>query len=191
VLSVLAATSRPLTGREVARLAPEGSQPGVWKALSRLADDGLVDRQEAGSALLYSLNRDHLAAPAVEILTGLRGMLVTRLRDAIGGWELPPLHASLFGSAARGQGDAESDIDLFVVRESAVEANDPRWRAQLDGLARSIRRWTGNRAGISEISETDLERLRTERPAIVAELESDAVALFGAETATLLDRRRP
>lgn len=191
MLSVLAATSRPLTGREVARLAPEGSQPGVWKALSRLADDGLVDRQEAGSALLYSLNRDHLAAPAVEILTGLRGMLVTRLRDAIGGWELPPLHASLFGSAARGQGDAESDIDLFVVRESAVEANDPRWRAQLDGLARSIRRWTGNRAGISEISETDLERLRTERPAIVAELESDAVALFGAETATLLDRRRP
>ncbi|MEX1141136.1 MAG: nucleotidyltransferase domain-containing protein [Thermoleophilaceae bacterium] len=181
VLTVLAGTTRPLTGREVARLAPEGSQPGVWKALTRLSEQGLVDRQEAGNAILYSLNRHHLAAPAIDILTGLRRRLLANLRDAIAGWAVAPHHASMFGSAARGEADIASDIDLVLVRPRDVAADDRRWRDQVDELSDAVHLWTGNRAGISEIDEQKVERLRKESPPIVTALRSDAVTLFGPD----------
>jgi predicted nucleotidyltransferase len=186
VLAVLSATTRPLTGREVARLAPEGSQAGIWKALTRLSDAGLVDREEAGSALLYSLNRDHLAAPSVEHLMGLRAALRSRLEEIVRSWTVAPIHASMFGSTVRGDSDIDSDIDLFLVRPNDIDVEDARWRDQIDSLSSAIRRWTGNRAGISEVSESDLDRLRDERPAVVEELLSDAVTLSGPAIDKLL-----
>ena len=186
VLSVLAGTTRPLTGREIARLVGRPSHSGVLDALNRLAEHGLVDRQEAGRALLFTLNREHLAAPAVDVLAGMRTELLNRLRNAIGAWEIAPVHVSLFGSAARGEGDTRSDIDLFVVRPSSVTEEEPRWRAQLDLLARQVERWTGNRAGIAEAAESEISRLRTDAPPIVDELRSDAIALAGSEATALL-----
>ena len=186
VLAVLAGTTRPLTGREVARLVRRGSQRGVLSALERLVDQGLVDRREAGRALLYTLNREHLAAPAAVTLAGLRTELLGRLRELLESWEVPAVHASLFGSGARGEGDTGSDIDLFVVRPNTVDPDDPRWREELDSLAERVRRWTGNHAAIAEVSAAAVERLREEQPDIVAELRSDAVRLFGPEVTTLL-----
>jgi len=185
VLAVLSATTRPLTGREVARLAPEGSQPGISKALGRLADEGLVSRQEAGNALLYQLNRDHLAAPAAELLAGLRSVLIARLREELTDWAIQPVHASIFGSAARGDGDTSSDIDLLVIRPADVADDEPHWRAQLDGVTDSIRRWTGNPASVSELSEADVERLARERPPVIEALATDAITLIGPDASRL------
>lgn len=186
VLSVLAGTTRPLTGREVARLLGRPSHSGVLNALKRLAEHGVVDRQEAGRALLFTLNREHLAAPAVDVLAGMRSELLRRLRGEVGSWEVAPVHISMFGSAARGEGDASSDIDLFIVRSEGVGDEDQRWRDQLDHLARQVQRWTGNRAGIAEVGEEEIARLRGEEPPIVAELRSDAITIAGAEVAVLL-----
>lgn len=181
VIAVLSATTRPLTGREVARLAPEGSQPGISKALGRLAHEGLVDRQEAGNALLYRLNRDHLGAEAATMLAGLRNALVVRLRDELTNWEIQPAHASIFGSTARGDGDADSDVDLLIVRPAQVADDDPRWRAQLDGLGHLVKRWTGNPASVSEIPEQDVRRLADERPPVVEAIAADAITLLGPD----------
>lgn len=186
VLSVLAGTTRPLTGREVARLVGRPSHSGVADVLNRLADHGLVDREEAGRAYLFTLNREHLAAPAVEVLAHLRSELLSRLRFAVDSWEIAPIHVSLFGSAARGEGDTDSDIDLFVVRPESVDSENPGWRAQLDLLSRRVLRWTGNQAGIAEIGETDVSRLRQDEPPILEELRADAIVIAGAETGPLL-----
>lgn len=186
VLAVLAGTTRPLTGREIARLLGRPSHSGVLDTLSRLAEHGLVDREEAGRAFLFTLNREHLAAPAVELLAHLRAELLKRLRDTISSWDIAPVHVSLFGSAARGEGDTSSDIDLFVVRPKKVDGEDPRWREQLDLLARQVQRWTGNRAGIAEMSKTALPQLRKEEPPILAELRADAITIAGADATTLL-----
>jgi predicted nucleotidyltransferase len=186
VLSALAGTTRPLTGREIARLLARPSHSGVLDALNRLVEHGVVDREEAGRAFLFTLNREHLAAPAVDILAGMRSELLRRLRDAIDSWEVAPIHISMFGSAARGDGDTSSDIDLFVVRPKGVDDEDTRWRAQLDLLARRVQRWTGNRAGIAEVGEAEIARLRDEEPPIVAELRSDGITITGAEAAALL-----
>jgi predicted nucleotidyltransferase len=186
VLATLARTSRPLTGREVARLTGRTSHGGVLDVLKRLSQHGLVDRQEAGKAFLFTLNRNHLAAPAVDILAGMRTELLNRMRDSIDAWEIAPVHVSLFGSAARGEGDTESDIDLFVVRPEDVSEDDPRWRTQLEDLAEQIQSWTGNHAGVAEASEDEIERLRRDEPPIVGELRADAIVLSGEEIADLV-----
>jgi hypothetical protein len=187
VLTVLAGTTRPLTGRQVARLARSGSDRGLRLALNRLAEQGLVDTQDAPPAVLYTLNRDHIAAPVALALVSLRSALFDRIREAIAEWKIPPVHASLFGSAARGDGDTTSDIDLFLVRPQAVTVEDQTWRVQLDSLARDIARWTGNHAGISEVGEDELEALVGDRPAVMEELERDAVTLAGPAARRLLN----
>jgi predicted nucleotidyltransferase len=186
VLAVLAGTTRPLTGREVARLTGRASHRGVADVLARLVEHGLVDRQEAGRALLFTLNREHLAAPAVEILTGMRADLLRRIGDLVAAWRPEPLHVSIFGSAARGEGDTQSDIDIFVVRPDAVSDDDPRWREQLDELAQSIERWTGNRASIAEAAEREIGRLIQDDRPIVASLRADAIGIKGEDIRALL-----
>jgi len=157
----------------------------VRAVLNRLSEHGLVDRQEAGRALLFTLNREHLAAPAVTLLAGMRAELVRRLCRSIESWSVVPIHASIFGSAARGDGDTKSDIDLFIVRPKDSD-DDPVWREQLDRLATSVHRWTGNHAGITEVAEIEIPRLREKAPPTVAELKRDAVLLFGPCVCALL-----
>jgi predicted nucleotidyltransferase len=48
-------------------------------------------------------------------LSGLRLELWKRLRDTLGTWNPKPVYACVFGSAARQDGDASSDIDLLLV----------------------------------------------------------------------------
>lgn len=187
VLHVLTGTTGGLTGRRVAQLAREGSQQGIGKALGRLVDVGLVNQQSVGSAILYELNRDHLAAPAVAQLTSLRRALLERLRATFAGWEIPPRHASMFGSAARADGDENSDIDLFLVRPDTVDEEDGAWRDQVGRLSDDVMAWTGNRAGVAEVSESALADLKQRRPPIVASLEEDAMTLAGPDVEVLLE----
>lgn len=188
VLIVLAGTVRPLTGREVARLVKRGSQAGINRTLRRLVQHGLVEAQEAGAAILYSFNREHLAAPAVTALVDLRAELVRRLKESLHRWKTQPLHASLFGSAARGDGKTSSDIDVFLVRPSGIGENDPRWREQLERLAHDVHQWTGNQLGLAEVSKRELQRLRRIKPAVASALRRDAITLVGPPVSQLLGK---
>jgi len=186
VLVALIGTTRPLTGREVARLLGRASHSGVIAVLERLVEQGLVEREEAGRAFLFTLNREHLAAPAVALLANLREELLDRIREAVDAWRIKAHHLSLFGSAARGDGGTDSDIDLFVVRHTAIEAQEPVWREQLDLLAWKVERWTGNPARIVEVEQRDIARLRKQRPPVVDQLLTNAISLTGPDVSTLL-----
>jgi len=177
VLVALSRTTRPLTGRRVAELVASGSHDGVRKALDRLVDQGIVRREPAGRALMHTLNRQHLAAPAVEALATMRSDLLSRLRAAVSSWSPPAVHASLFGSAARGDGDADSDIDIFMVRPDPIDQDDPRWREQNERLAADVHTWTGNHAAVVESSESQMVRSRAP---ILDALRRDCISLGGS-----------
>jgi predicted transcriptional regulator len=187
VLVALAGSNTPRSGREIARRAGR-SKTGTQHVLDRLVEHGLVDCLQTGRASLYSLNRDHLLAQAVDQMAGARAELIHRLRARLDSWTTPAVHASLFGSAARGDGDVNSDIDVFVVRPADTDADDEPWREQIDDLAECTRRWTGNHMGVAEVSETDLPHLRNARPPIVQQVQQDAIDLAGAPAKTLLQR---
>jgi predicted nucleotidyltransferase/DNA-binding transcriptional ArsR family regulator len=189
-LRVLARTSRPLTGRDVARLARGRSHSAIQRALNRLEESGVVTGQEAGRAILYVLNRDHVAAGAALALLDLRGELLRRIAGALGAWRLAPDHVSVYGSTARGDGDEASDVDLFIVRPGGVDEESGPWREQIAQLEHDVRAWSGNVASVSEIGPVELRRLRRERPTIVSELETDAVTLYGPSIDELFRDRR-
>jgi predicted nucleotidyltransferase len=187
VLVSLAGSREPRSGRELARRI-ERSPTGVQHVLDRLVDEGLVERVPAGNALLYTLNYDHLLATAVQEMAGARVELVRRLRELVEHWEVEPVHVSLFGSAARGDGDVHSDIDLLVVRRKNVQEEDASWRAQVEHLAESVYRWTGNDAGIVELSQKDLPELRKKQPPVLREVNTDAINIAGTPARKLLGR---
>jgi predicted nucleotidyltransferase len=160
----------------------------VLLVLNRLTEHGLIDRVEAGRALLYTLNRDHLVAPAVELLAGIRAELRGRIVQAFAEWAIPPRQVSMFGSAARGDGDGDtdSDIDLFILRPENVSAENEQWLAQLDELAANVRRWTGNHASIADVGEGELRELERAKRPIFSKLRKDAITLFGPALDDLL-----
>lgn len=185
-IRVLVRTTRPLTGRDVARLARGRSHSAIQRALNRLAESGVVSAQEAGRAILYVLNRDHVAVEPALALLGLRGELLRRIANAVGGWSPAPEHVSVYGSTARGDGDEASDVDLFIVRPDDVDEESGHWREQIAALERDVRAWSGNSASISEVGQEELRRLQRDRPTVVAELEAEALTLIGPPTDELL-----
>jgi hypothetical protein len=62
----------------------------------------------------------------------------------------------LFGSVARGEAGAESDLDLLVVRDARTDEDAPGWCEQLANLERDATAWSGNAARIVEYGEEDL-----------------------------------
>lgn len=181
VLAILARTDRPLSGRGVAELTDGRlSAKGVNLALRALAAHGLVLVEDHPPAKLYTLNRRHLAAGAIVELAGLRTRLIASLRHGFTTWATPAAGAWLFGSAARGDGTADSDIDLLLVRKDDIDIEDAVWTAQVDELVDDVRAWTGNPCAVIEYSEGEFADLMAAEGQLVDELRSDALALLDA-----------
>jgi predicted nucleotidyltransferase len=168
VVAVLAATTAPLALAEVHRRAGGGSKSGIRRVLLRLVAEGVVHEVPGG----YVLNREHLAAPAVELLANLYGELLARIRGEIEDWARAPILVGLFGSAARRDGDSSSDIDLLVV------GDDPNLD-DVDRLGRRIEAWTGNTAKVIALTPGDLRRLRRAKEPILAVWERELVVISG------------
>ena len=180
VLAVLARTMEPLSGRRIAELAGDRvAKTRVNALLNELVASGLVLADEKPPAVLYRLNRGHLAAAAVEALATVRERLITGLREAIGGWDPAVATAWLFGSVARGGGGVESDVDVAVVRPDAVDPDDARWRDQLVSLGDLILRQTGNDASVIEYSEAEVAGLVATDQRIVGSIRAEGIHLAG------------
>lgn len=187
-LGVLYRSQLPLTVREVHRHSAAGSYEGIRLSLRRLARSGLLQVEERTAGSFYSLNREHLAYPAVETLFTLRPRLATLVASAIERWNPRPLHASLFGSIARGDGDPDSDVDLLVVFDDVTYRQEGLWADAVTGLEIAIRRWTGNRAGVLAMGRADVRAMaagRRARPLWKA-LRSEALTVYGKDLTRLV-----
>lgn len=173
-LEVLARAGKPITGRQVQRLARRGSIPGVAAVLDRLTETGILTAVRAGSSILYEANREHLAWPAVEVLVGIRSSLFQRLGDLVGSWPDPPLRTVLFGSAARGDGDTGSDIDILIIHRDDSAPGD----RDLEALRSSVARWTGNHAQLVVVSESAWQKMAKDNDPLVESIRRDGFDLL-------------
>lgn len=109
---------------QLAGLSPPGA---------RLVLDGLVRLQLAkvhgsGRSLLYSLNADHPFGPALEVLFEQERQrwegLLDAIREVLGRRGAGVRSAWLYGSVARGEDKASSDLDiaLLVTSQDAADA---------------------------------------------------------------------
>lgn len=208
VLATLALSGKPMTAGEVAARMPRGSELGVRKSLARLVEQGIVQATEMGRNRVHELNRQHVAAPIADLLAGLRLEVWKRLRTRLAAWNPKPVYACVFGSAARADGNSDSDVDVLLVRSPFPGEKDPRrqsfrigdqlkgyanefvavqlterqerkWRHQVDELHTLVRAWTGNRLQVLELSTYEwADQLRRQSP-LSQEIAGDAIKISG------------
>ena len=190
VLGVLARAEAAFTPPEVHRLLGERSEAGVRNALSRLREQGIVDAERIGHAVTYRLNREHLAAGPVIELAHLQATFLQRVREVIAGWSVEARYAALFGSAAKGSMRPDSDIDVFLVRPSDVDPDDPSWSTQVGDLTTVVSRWTGNDARILEYSEDEVDSGLRQGDRVLGDIATDGITLHGPTRFLRLRRTR-
>lgn len=178
VLAVLARGTEPMTGREIARLA-RASQQAARTVLDDLERQGLVSVREVPPAYVYELNREHVAAPVLEPLVGMRDVLFGRITEHVSAWAPPPVTVTVFGSVARGDATTSSDLDLLVVRPETEDPEFSYWQADLPELADLVRRWCGNPAQIVELSERDVRERSTQDDRLLGTIRSEGRTLYG------------
>jgi len=191
VLEVVSGTTRPLAGREIHKIVGEGSHSGVWKVLNRLEEQGILLADRRPHATYYLANRDHLAWPSIEALVRIRGELAARLTAEMSGWSVAPLHASIFGSTARGDADVDSDVDLLLVLPDDLASDSVEgWEGQLRSVRDAVLRWTGNRCQTLIVTPSRLaEHVRASDPLVRGWLD-DEILLVGAPIAELIEAAR-
>jgi hypothetical protein len=186
VLRVLAGADAGFSVRQAARLA-RVSPARALEIVDHAAARGLILVEQAGRSRMCRLNRDHLAADAIIALVMLRQRMVAALAEEIAGWETAAMHASLFGSAARGDGGTDSDLDVLVVR--ADDTSLDVWEEQTFCSGKRLIRLTGNSVSWFDISRSDLDRSVDLKEPLIAEWMADGIHLVGQPLRALLRRR--
>ena len=179
VLSVLAGAEASFTGLQVQVVMGSHTQKAVWSALQRLSKQGVVVKEQKGQAGLYSLNREHLAAPYIVGLANLKNELLARITRTLSEWENKPVFAAIFGSAARGGMRLDSDIDIFIVRPDTVDPDHNVWATLQVALADSVTKWTGNDARVFELSESEVQNGLATNDRVLTEIRDQAIVLLG------------
>ena len=164
VLAVLARVDSTFTAGQLRRVLARHSEEGIRKVLQRLAKQGVLHVEKAGSAFVYRFNRDHLAAEHVIGLSRLMETLLARLEERLTSWEVRPVYAAVFGSAARGTMTVDSDLDLLLVFPDGADGQ--RWEAQIALLAADVGRWTGNDLRPLVFAEAELVGRAREEPVL-------------------------
>jgi predicted nucleotidyltransferase len=194
VLSVLARTDEPLSGRRVAELTkPRFAQTQVNRVLRKLAASGVVLWERRPPSNLYRLNHDHVAAEGIQALASMWVTLVARIRAELDTWSSPPQAAWLFGSSVRGEGTERSDIDIFLVLPAGglddEAASD--WDRQTEILMEKIKAWSGNSCEVIEMDAAELRAAVDRDDRLIRDLREYGVVLAGQDPRILLRRELP
>jgi Nucleotidyltransferase domain len=179
VLAVLAKADATFTAGQLRRMLSKYSEEGIRKVLRRLAQQGVVLAENAGNAVVYRFNPDHLAAEHIVGLAQLMETFLARLERYLEAWAVPPVYAAVFGSAARGTMTPESDVDLLLVRPD--DANGDLWETQVNLLIADVGRWTGNDARPLEFTAAELAD-RAQKEPVLRDVLDEGLTVAGTRS---------
>lgn len=167
-LAALLRTGTPLTGRGVHKLlGGQFSLGAVQQALKDLSQLGLITAEVVGSAGVHRVNEEHDAIPLLRSLASPIEMLTRVIQEEAGSVTA----AILFGSIARGEAHAESDIDLAII------ATDD-W-AQAAHLQERVQDRLGNHCDIIHLTPDQFTPLSAGSEPVIAEILRDGLVLSG------------
>lgn len=174
VLSVLASTTRPLTLRQLADLA--NSHPSqVSKHIDRLTHLGVVRRERVGTVDQISLC-DSAAADLFRSFATLHATTLDRMRELAAKMDPAPTNVTVFGSFARHEAGPDSDIDIVIVRPTAV-IDDDVWIDAIGAFTDAVWRVTHHPVADIHLDEAELTEA-LDRP-LWKEVLLDGITLAG------------
>jgi hypothetical protein len=188
IFAVLAETTAELNLRTIARLSGV-SLAQASRTLPSLVELGIVERREVPPSALFRWVPENVAARAITALTRSRQTVLEELGTAA--LEVTPAPSSVivFGSFARGEADAESDLDVVLVRSHDVGEDDPAWRSATERWREGACRLTGNAVQVLEVGELEAARLLRSRKPLWVDVQRDGLVIFGRDLTTLKGRR--
>ncbi|MGH9299149.1 MAG: nucleotidyltransferase domain-containing protein [Acidimicrobiales bacterium] len=184
VLGVLSRTEMEMTIRTVAGLA-EASPQQASVVVAHLVGLGVVTRREAGSSALVRLDRENEAARLVLALARLQDSVMVRLANAARNIEPTPASLTVFGSFARGEAVASSDLDVLAVRPEGVAADSNDWIDAIGLWGVAARSIVGNPINMLVVSVEELPALLRRRSGPWRTIVHEGVPLIGASISTL------
>ena len=178
VLGALARTETEMTIRTVARLAGVSPQQASV-VIAELVSLGLAARREAGSSALVCLDRENEAARVVIALSRLRESVMGRLNELAHAISPPPESLIVFGSFARSETIATSDLDVLAIRAKDIPADDNDWIDALGAWERVARRIAGNPVNMMVVSADEVPALLRRHSGPWRTIANEGVVLVG------------
>jgi predicted nucleotidyltransferase len=178
VLAVLAATTAELNLRTIAELSGV-SQAQASRVLPRLVQLGVVDRREVPPSLLFRLAPEHLMTGLLSDLRRSREIVLAEMGRCAGEFDVPPVSVIVFGSFARGEADAKSDLDVVVVRPADIDDFDDSWSDSLAEWRQQVRRFTGNPVEVLEVDASDVSSRLSSGGDVWPMVQKEGVVIFG------------
>jgi predicted nucleotidyltransferase len=160
--------------------------------LKELAELGVISRRQVGPTVLVRLERANAAGQLVARMGGLRIQVIEEIRALARDLDPQPLSLSLFGSLARGDAGAASDVDILAVRPAG---GGERWAASLTSFSSKTQVLTGNRVQILDYELRDLQQRYAARGDAAGarfwqSVAEDALTLAGADLRELMEAGR-
>lgn len=181
VLAALLRTDEPMTGRQIHGLmAGNYSLWSIQEALKALTQLGLLETRTIGRAGIHTINEDHAFVAPLRALVDPVAELKAAIAEAI---DSEVQAVILFGSVARGESNANSDIDLAVIAA-------PTWDQRVE-LQDSVRTRLGNDCDVLLFTEAEFRRLSAAGEPVVSDILRDGVALVGTKPRRKRRRRQP
>lgn len=190
VLRVLAVHGGSLAVSDIAQRA-KLTLPSVRTALRRLLALDVATAIGAGRSMVCGLRHDHPLIPILVTLFRTEQEQATAVlgavREAAGRLEPAPWAVWLYGSVARGDDHAASDIDIALVTTST----DPS--AHADALREAVYRTRAalaERVSVVTMSPADVRRAARGKTLFWEDMKRDAVVLLGDAPAHVFERAR-
>lgn len=171
VLASLLRTSEPLTGRQIHGLVSDDySLWSVQEALKTLSQIGIVETRTIGRAGVHVINERHFTVAALRALVDP----ILALKEAVASViDSEVRTVMLFGSIARGDANADSDIDLAVIASGT-------WDKRID-LQDVVRERLGNNCDVLVFTPTEFSRLAAAGEPVVSDILREGIALVGSK----------
>lgn len=187
VLLALARVTEPVSGREVARLAGGVAASSAHRELQALVQTGLVGAKRSSHATTYALNREHVLWPPLFEIFASPAKVEQRIGELISQGLGTTTACALFGSVARGDATAESDIDVLVVTD---DVDSERLEDALDRVRDDLASFTGNTPQVVTVTRSQLRRMVKADDPLIDSWERDARTISGPDVRGLIRKAR-
>lgn len=188
LLGALARVEAPLNLRRLAQVS-RVSLAQASRVLPDLVELGLVRRTDVPPAALFELDRRNVAAQTIAALERLGDSVIAGMTRAAEEIDPSPESIILFGSMARGEARAESDIDVLVIRPTEVSNVDEGWSESVQQWIDRVRALSGNAVNLLELDRREAtQRLRSNRSPWRS-IAKEGIVLSGRSLEDLTGRR--